>query len=189
MPTRIEKVSPRCWRVLGPRGRVHAECTTKKMAQAQMNLLQGIEHGWTPSKKGGKIKAKDEEVEGKIEVIDEQPIFIHEDKKEDDTSSEEEEEVSGGKIKKAKKKTKKTTAPKKKTTGGSVGSWKDYVKTHMAGKKFAKREEANEFLKSLAKEFKATKGAGVEEILLRKDLGTAKQSISVPGPGLDKQKL
>ena len=32
-------------------GKVHAKCTTRAKAQKQMNLLRGVEHGWTPSKK------------------------------------------------------------------------------------------------------------------------------------------
>jgi len=32
-------------------GRVHAKATTPAKAQAQMNLLRGVEHGWEPTGK------------------------------------------------------------------------------------------------------------------------------------------
>ena len=37
------------FQVKSPNG-IKSKCTTKKKAQKQVNLLQGIEHGWTPTK-------------------------------------------------------------------------------------------------------------------------------------------
>jgi len=38
-------------------GRVHAKNTSKAKAQAQTNLLRGVEHGWKPTgKKAQKVK-------------------------------------------------------------------------------------------------------------------------------------
>ena len=39
-------------------GRVHAKATTPAKAQAQMNLLRGVEHGWEPT--GAPAKKREE---------------------------------------------------------------------------------------------------------------------------------
>lgn len=46
MPYKMKKTDG--YSVSGPSG-VHAKNTTKGKAQAQMNLLRGIEHGWKPT--------------------------------------------------------------------------------------------------------------------------------------------
>ncbi|HUX02151.1 MAG TPA: hypothetical protein VMY35_14390 [Phycisphaerae bacterium] len=46
MPYKITKVDG--YRVSTPHG-VHAKNTTKKKAQAQVRLMQGVEHGWKPT--------------------------------------------------------------------------------------------------------------------------------------------
>lgn len=52
MPYESRKVSPRCWEVINTEtGKVHASCTSKTKAEAQLRLLRGIESGkWRPSK-------------------------------------------------------------------------------------------------------------------------------------------
>jgi hypothetical protein len=50
MPVKITKVSGG-YRVRTPSG-VHAKSTTKKKAEAQARLLNAVEHGWKPDKKG-----------------------------------------------------------------------------------------------------------------------------------------
>jgi hypothetical protein len=49
MPYKKTKLKGGKVRVSGPSG-VHSKATTKKKAGAQVRLLQGIEHGWTPTK-------------------------------------------------------------------------------------------------------------------------------------------
>jgi len=46
MPYTIRKVDG--YRVSSPH-RVHAKRTTKKKAEAQVRLMQGVEHGWKPT--------------------------------------------------------------------------------------------------------------------------------------------
>jgi len=53
MPVKIRKVNG--YRVSTPGG-VKAKKTTKAKAQAQANLLHGVEHGWHPT--GAKAKKK-----------------------------------------------------------------------------------------------------------------------------------
>ena len=170
MPLRVEK-DGKCWKVLGPRGKVHATCATKKNAMAQFSLLQGIDHGWKPTGKKVEDERKEEEVldGGKIEIVNEQPIRV------DDEDAEKEEKVE------AKKGKKKCPCKKKVVVGGGTSNqaWKAYIKKHMGGKKFASRQEVNEYMKKLASEFKS--GAGIEPLLLKKDLGKG-ENISVPGP-------
>jgi len=48
MPVKIKKIDG--FQVSTPSG-VKAKHTTKKKAEAQANLLRGIEHGWKPRKK------------------------------------------------------------------------------------------------------------------------------------------
>lgn len=52
-PVKIKKVDG--YRVITPRG-VKAKSTTKKKAEAQKRLLQGIEHGMRPRKQKRKKK-------------------------------------------------------------------------------------------------------------------------------------
>lgn len=41
-----------CYKVVNvASGKVHAECTSKAKAEAQMKLLRGLEHGMIPRKK------------------------------------------------------------------------------------------------------------------------------------------
>jgi hypothetical protein len=170
MPYRLEKEG-KCWQVKGSRGKVFATCASKKMAQAQLNLLQGVEHGWKPS--GKKKQQMEEEVVegGKIEVVNEQPILMP-----DESESEEEHEKKGKK--------KKCVCEEKEKVGGAVGSsWKAFVTSKMKGKKFASRTEVNEYMKKLSKEFKSGKksGSGVEPLLLADGLGKGAH-LSQPGP-------
>ena len=52
MPYAIRADSDKCYSVVNTETRkVHARCTTKAKAQAQMRLLLGIEHGMVPRKK------------------------------------------------------------------------------------------------------------------------------------------
>lgn len=55
MPVRIKKVNG--YRVTHG-GKVSAKSTTKKKAQAQANLLRGVEHGWVPTGKPARKKKK-----------------------------------------------------------------------------------------------------------------------------------
>ena len=48
MPYKLKKVDG--YKVSSPHG-VHAKNTTKAKAEAQMNLLRGVEHGWRPTGK------------------------------------------------------------------------------------------------------------------------------------------
>lgn len=50
MPYKLRKVK-RGYRVTGRRGRVHAYRASKRNAKAQLRLLRGIEHGWTPTRR------------------------------------------------------------------------------------------------------------------------------------------
>ncbi len=51
-----------CWGVLNKEtGHWHSKCTTRGKARRQLNLLNAVEHGWTPSNKnnmqsGGQIQ-------------------------------------------------------------------------------------------------------------------------------------
>lgn len=57
MPVTIKKIKNR-YQVSTPNA-VHAKSTTKAKAEAQMRLLNAVEHGWKPtgkSRAGGKIK-------------------------------------------------------------------------------------------------------------------------------------
>jgi hypothetical protein len=61
MPYQIEKLPSGKFRVVNTEtGEIHAKSTTKKNAQAQINLLRGVEHGdWKPTgkkKSGNGIK-------------------------------------------------------------------------------------------------------------------------------------
>lgn len=49
MPVRVKKVDG--YQVSTPGG-VKAKHTTAAKAQAQANLLRGVEHGWKPTRKG-----------------------------------------------------------------------------------------------------------------------------------------
>jgi hypothetical protein len=52
MPYSIHHNSPKCWEVVNTEtGKVHAKCTTKKRAEAQLHLLEGVDHGWRPTGK------------------------------------------------------------------------------------------------------------------------------------------
>jgi len=55
MPVRVRKVNG--YRVSTPGG-VKAKHTTKKKAEAQANLLRGVEHGWKPTGKPARKKRK-----------------------------------------------------------------------------------------------------------------------------------
>lgn len=55
MPVKIKKVNG--YRVTHG-GKISAKRTTKKKAQAQANLLRGIEHGWKPTGKKARSKRK-----------------------------------------------------------------------------------------------------------------------------------
>lgn len=48
----------KCYKVVGKRGKIHAECTSLKKAEAQVRLLEGVDSGkWKPTgKKGGMIQ-------------------------------------------------------------------------------------------------------------------------------------
>lgn len=50
MPVKISKVKGDGYRVSTP-NQVHAKGTTKKKAEAQARLLNGVEHGWKPTGK------------------------------------------------------------------------------------------------------------------------------------------
>lgn len=50
MPATISKVAGG-YRVATPNG-VHAKRTTKKKAAAQKRLLNAVDHGWKPSRRG-----------------------------------------------------------------------------------------------------------------------------------------
>jgi len=56
MPVKIKKLNHK-YRVSTPGG-VKSKGTTKKKAQAQANLLRGIEHGWHPTGKPARYKKK-----------------------------------------------------------------------------------------------------------------------------------
>jgi len=56
MPVKIKKLDHK-YRVSTPGG-VKSKKTTKKKAQAQANLLRGIEHGWRPTGKPARSKRK-----------------------------------------------------------------------------------------------------------------------------------
>jgi len=51
MPYRLKKVSGGVAVVNKDTGQYRAKHTTMAKAKAQMRLLQGIEHGWRPTKK------------------------------------------------------------------------------------------------------------------------------------------
>ena len=53
MPVRVKKVNG--YRVTHDH-KVSAKSTTKKKAQAQANLLRGVEHGWKPMGKPARKK-------------------------------------------------------------------------------------------------------------------------------------
>ena len=55
MPVKVKKVNG--YQVRTPR-RVHAKHTTKKKAEAQANLLRGVEHGWKPTGKPARATRK-----------------------------------------------------------------------------------------------------------------------------------
>lgn len=207
MPYEIERKG-RCYEVRDLQGNIRAKCTSKAKAEAQRRLLYGIETGeWKPTgkkkiRRGRGIKL-DQVPEGEVEVVDNQKIFMPE-----ENASESECECEDAK--------------KNKKAGGRIkntmtGTWKEYVKTHMKGKKFSDRSEVNAYFKSLSEEFKSKKGGaietesieeeelieeprkqkktkkrvhhrkikrgkGVEELLLKKDLGSAKQNLGVVTP-------
>lgn len=50
MPYQMSKEKSGKYQVKGPSG-VHAKGTTKAKAEAQMRLLQAVEHGWRPTGK------------------------------------------------------------------------------------------------------------------------------------------
>lgn len=54
MPYKIKSIGKGKVKVVGPHG-TKAKDTTKAKAKRQINLLQGVEHGWKPTGK----KAKD----------------------------------------------------------------------------------------------------------------------------------
>lgn len=51
MPAKVSKTKGGKYRVSTPSG-VHAKGTSKKKAEAQKRLLNAVDHGWKPSKKG-----------------------------------------------------------------------------------------------------------------------------------------
>ena len=55
MPVKITRVDGNRYKVSTP-SQVHAKGTTKAKAEAQANLLRGVEHGWKPT--GKKVKKK-----------------------------------------------------------------------------------------------------------------------------------
>ena len=55
MPVKVKKVDG--YRVSTPGG-VKAKHTTQAKAEAQANLLRGVEHGWKPTGKPAKKKKK-----------------------------------------------------------------------------------------------------------------------------------
>ena len=57
MPVRIKKIKKGKYRVSTPNG-VKAKGTTKEKAEAQARLLQGVEHGWKPTKQKMKKHGK-----------------------------------------------------------------------------------------------------------------------------------
>ena len=71
MPYTIEKEGS-CFKVINKKtGKVHAKCTTKAKAEAQLHLLQGVEHGWEPSGKKTKNECKDSNERAGLEDFDE----------------------------------------------------------------------------------------------------------------------
>lgn len=67
MPYQIEKRGTSYEVINEDTGRVHAFHTTKKKAEAQVRLLQGIEHGMVPKKGSGKKKPQQMEAESESE--------------------------------------------------------------------------------------------------------------------------
>jgi len=57
MPVKITQVGKGRYRVSTP-SNVHAKGTTKSKAEAQANLLRGIEHGWHPTGRKKRKKKK-----------------------------------------------------------------------------------------------------------------------------------
>ena len=57
VPVKIKQTSKGKYRVSTPGG-VKAKGTTKEKAESQRRLLQGVEHGWKPTGKPAKKKAK-----------------------------------------------------------------------------------------------------------------------------------
>ena len=55
MPYKMKKVDG--YKVTSPHG-TKAKHTTKAKAQAQMNLLRGVEHGWKPTGKPARKKPR-----------------------------------------------------------------------------------------------------------------------------------
>jgi len=53
MPVKITKTKKGCYKVSTPHG-TKAKCTTKKKAEKQKRLLNAVEHGFKPRKKGKK---------------------------------------------------------------------------------------------------------------------------------------
>lgn len=57
MPVKIKKKKSGKYKVSTPGG-VKAKGTTKKKAEAQKRLINAVEHGWEPKKKGKKRGSK-----------------------------------------------------------------------------------------------------------------------------------
>lgn len=57
MPYKESKTKSGKYRVASP-NRVHAKGTTKAKADAQMRLLNAVEHGWVPGQSKSKSKRK-----------------------------------------------------------------------------------------------------------------------------------
>lgn len=53
MPAKVSRNKDGSYRVTTPSG-THAKRTTKKKGEAQKRLLNAVDHGWKPDKKGKK---------------------------------------------------------------------------------------------------------------------------------------
>jgi hypothetical protein len=53
MPYSLKKIG-KSWQVINTEtGEIHSKGTTKAKAEAQIHLLQGVDHGWKPTGRGG----------------------------------------------------------------------------------------------------------------------------------------
>jgi len=137
MPYEIKKEG-RCYQVINTdTQQVHAKCTSKAKAEAQVRLLESVvEHKEDKGKIQMNMKTFKKEHKELLDVLkNPTPSKLqHEYKKQ----AKEVKKVEGKGVKK-------------------TSSWIDFYKTHTKGKTFGSRAAVNEHMKKLSAEYKKTK--------------------------------
>lgn len=145
MPYEINQIANGKYSVINPESNtVHAKETTLKKAKSQVRLLHALDHGWKPFKGYNEVvkMKKGDLIKEHKKLLD---VLKH------PTKSKLEKEYNDQKKEMKKYLDVDKQMPKR------TSKWIEYVRTHMKNKKFKSRTEVNNYMKTLAKQWKEGK--------------------------------